>query len=158
MTRATAVTRARSAAGQGCKYGLGKGGANPQKSVPWDEDKSCDCSGLVCWALGIHRMVWLDTSGLVRMALHPPFRAVPLADAQTADLLVYPDHTDATGHHHEGHVGIVSEVGPTGAEKAVHCSLGSWRREADAILETGVDLWITNPGTMVARPTFLEDA
>jgi cell wall-associated NlpC family hydrolase len=157
MTRAQVVIRARSACGQGCAYALGKGGANPARSVPWGEEKSCDCSGLVCWALGRHRMIWLDTSGIVSLAIRPPFVAVPLADAQTGDLLVYPDRTDSSGQHRQGHVGIVSEAGITSAEKAVHCSLGNWRRESDAILETGVDLWITNPGTIVARPTFLED-
>lgn len=157
MTRQEAVNRARSAIGYGCTYALGKGGANPFRAVPWGDDKKeSDCSGFVAWALGIHRVIWLDTSGIVRMATAPLFRAMPLGDAQTADFLVYPDYTDANGQHHNGHVGLVSEVGPTGAEKAVHCSLGNWRRESDAILETGVDLWISNPATIVARPVFLE--
>lgn len=157
MTRAQAVARARAACGHGAQYGLGKGGMDPRRTVPWDEEMRCDCSGLVAWALGRSRALWLSTDGWLEVAA-PLAKIVPLQDAHTADLLVYGDYTDKLGLHREGHVGIVTEVGPHGPEKAVHASAGNWRRESDAILETGVDLWINNSSTVVVRPLFLTDS
>ena len=77
MTNAELITRARSAIGRGCRYGLGKGGFWPGLDRPWDNEMLCDCSGLVAWVLGVSRHLehpwykaqnggWLETSAIMR--------------------------------------------------------------------------------------------
>lgn len=154
MKREQAVLRARSAIGHGCIYKLGHGGRNPLKAVPWDEDMTCDCSGFVLWALGLHRMVWLDTTRMYDLAKGERlFREMKWTEARPGDLLVYPDFTNTAAHRSEGHVGIVVDLDPN--LRVVHCSYGSWQRESDAICESGSDLWQTRG--IVARPAILED-
>ena len=78
MTREEAVQRARSAAGQGCQYALGKGGLHPERPFPWAvavDAKLCDCSGFVAWCLGVSRQApvpalpWLETTAVYHDAM-----------------------------------------------------------------------------------------
>ena len=65
MTPEQAVARAHSACGHGAKYGLGAGGMNPGRAVPWNDHMQCDCSGFAMWALGLSRRqggIWYAVS------------------------------------------------------------------------------------------------
>jgi hypothetical protein len=90
---------------------------------------ACDCSGYVCWALGMPRhdpqsfpdsggwiftgSIWADAMGPATMFERLP-RAVPGA------LVVYPPHGGPDEH---GHVGIVVDVDGAGrAASVAHCS------------------------------------
>ena len=53
MTVAELLARARAPAGKGIKYRLGSGGMNPVMATPANYMQECDCSGYVCWSLGI---------------------------------------------------------------------------------------------------------
>jgi LysM repeat protein len=48
------LARARSAVNKGIRYKLGFGGTNPTSPLP-TADHLCDCSGFVCWVLGLAR-------------------------------------------------------------------------------------------------------
>lgn len=166
MTTVEVVTRAMSAAGRGCKYGLGKGGFDPAAPHPWNSRLECDCSGFVAWALGVSRHTdhpwyrqinggWLETSAIVRDAIMRGlgmFDLVAWREARPGHLVVY---GDSGGR--QGHVGIVAEVGADGPLTAIHCSKGNEVRFGDAIHETGVVLWKERNG-IVARCIMLEDA
>jgi hypothetical protein len=158
MKRAALLARARSALGQGCAYALGKGGMNPESATPWGEKIESDCSGFALWGAGMPRLVWLDTSRIVQIARDAPrlFVKIPWIEARPGDFVVYPDRQGTDGNHHEGHIGVVSEVhgGPT---RVIHCSAGNWKRAGDAIQETGPEAWTMNAGSIVVRAAALED-
>ncbi len=92
----------------------------------------CDCSGYVCWALGIPRAPsqgashgWVWTESIYADALRPggAFTRVDSDAARLAcragAMLVYPPPGDGR----PGHIGIVSEVDPAGLPRRVlHCS------------------------------------
>ncbi|WP_374163182.1 LysM peptidoglycan-binding domain-containing protein [Arcticibacter sp. MXS-1] len=48
------VLRARSVVNCNIRYKLGSGGTHPEESSP-SRDSLCDCSGFVCWVLGLSR-------------------------------------------------------------------------------------------------------
>src|SRR6185369_3225400 len=77
---------------------------------------------------------WFECSNVYRDALSPfGFAAVvPWAEAEPADVLVYPDRDGR-----QGHIGLISKAtGGFGAERVIHCSLGNWNEHHDAIQET----------------------
>jgi hypothetical protein len=87
---------------------------------------ACDCSGYVCWALGIARngwpgvTDWLNTAGMLRDANGAKRWLVLLDKAEIGALLVHPEPSREGG---PGHVGIVTEVDATGkATRMLHCS------------------------------------
>lgn len=109
---------------------------------PTDPDlvvPACDCSGFVCWALGIPRRrptgawintdsIWADASGPQRAFVHRP-------EASVGDLVVYPKPIDARF----GHIGIVTAVDGAGrALRVLHCSADNFALApaGDAIRET----------------------
>ena len=161
MTPDQAVARAHSACGNGAKYGLGAGGMNPERAVPWNDHMQCDCSGFVMWALGLSRRqggIWYDTTRVKLDAIDGGalFRAVEWKAAQPGDLLVYGDHRDHDGVERQGHVAMVSLVKEEGPVLMVHCSLGNWTRHSDAIREDGVGLFLNHPDAVVARCLIFE--
>ena len=152
MKRAEIVDRARSAIGHGTLYRLGAG-APASAPHPWDETGSCDCSGFVCWVLGLARFQpilsflkpvnggWLSTDGMVCDALNPTGYFEPVAGASLpGDLVVYPSQWYAKKIYQAerpfgnapriGHVGIMSNG------MVIHCSSGNFRTASDAIQET----------------------
>lgn len=173
MTPDHAVARARSAAGHGCKYWLGTGGMHPSDLYPWNKDMCCDCSGFVSWTLGLSRLVgpssplagvfpgsWLETSAIYADATAPSpgaFLSIPWEQARPSDLLVYGDRKDADGSRHQGHVAMVSSIGPDGPEAIVHCSLGNWNQHGDAIRETAVEPFWRLRNAVVARCVVVQD-
>lgn len=149
MNATALLARARSALGRGTPYELGGDGDPTLDRLP---AKGVDCSGFVLWALR-HPGPDMDTSGIVEDATGAKKFFTPLpAGPRPGCLIVYPDYTaEVMGKtlKHEGHVGVVTEVGLQGGKPVVrsviHCSkLLEEVRTAlqpgnppDAILETG---------------------
>jgi cell wall-associated NlpC family hydrolase len=111
--------------------------------------EGCDCSGFVAWCLGVDRYLatqfphyemgqWFETSAVYKDAKSPFgfVTEVPWKASLPGDVLVYGDRKDSAGKVRQGHIGIVSEVTDQGPVSVVHCSLGNWKREGDAIWET----------------------
>lgn len=155
MTPDQVVLRARSALGHGCIYGLGCGGMNPQRTVPWDENMRCDCSGFAMWCLGLSRRqggIWMDSSRIRLDAIDGGslFNAVPWNEADLGDLLVYGDSKQEDGVH-QGHVGVVSQASRRGPALVISCSHGAWMRNSDAIGEDIPTVFQFHPQMVVAR-------
>jgi hypothetical protein len=164
------VNRARASIGGGCIYGLGKGGFHPSALYPWNMNRECDCSGFASWCLGVSRLIdeghpfkglfmgsWLETSAIYRDASDPApsaFQRIDLLAAAPGDLYVFGDRRH-DGHVRQGHVAVISSVGPQGPEALVHCSAGNWRTLRDAIQETEVAEFWKERGAIVARSVLL---
>lgn len=156
MRRDEIVAKARRAIGHGTLYRLGAGA--PQTAPhPWDETGACDCSGFVCWVLGISRYQpmfsflkvmnggWMNTDGMVCDALNPTGYFEPVVDVPLiGDLIVYPSgwyakvlkENNRSTAPRIGHVGVVSSVLGGRAVSVIHCSSGNYRQHSDAIQET----------------------
>lgn len=150
------LARARSAKGKKTVYKLGAGGMKPGNATPTDAGNTCDCSGFVCWALGVSRKTthplyvkfnggWMNTDGMVNDANNSTGFFDALPDAKVGCIIVYPG-----GKNKIGHVGIVTEVTAGVATKVLHCSSGNYRSTEDAIQETNPDVFLHNPKTMYA--------
>lgn len=144
------VARAHLCIGNGCVYRLGKGGMRPLAEWPWTAEKECDCSGFSSWCVGMSRFhdgLWYDTSRIVRDATAAGglFSLVPWKDALPGHLVVYGDRGKS-----QGHVGVVSVVDEAGPLTVIHCSAGLFRRNRDAIGETGIALFRA-AGAIVVR-------
>jgi cell wall-associated NlpC family hydrolase len=168
MTRDQVVARARSAIGKGIVYELGSGGRDPWAPMPSGAGLACDCSGFAAWALGVDRYLrndelpdapdyeWFETSNIVRDSREPGgiVSEVFWQDALPGDMLVWGDSRGSDGRKHQGHVGIVASLGPTGPETVVHCSMGNWKKFGEAVRETEVTLFLNNHA-VVARASWV---
>lgn len=108
--------------------------------------EACDCSGFVCWALGLARRQsavtswtsadgWINTDSIWRDATGAQVLFLQLAPGhlRIGALLVYPKPADAP----YGHVGIVTAVSPHGqAMRVLHCSAENFKSTGDAVGET----------------------
>lgn len=129
----------------------------PYRTVPWDEDMEADCSALVLWSFGLSRFqnpIWIDTTRLVAIArAHEPagklFTSVEWLDCLPGDAVAWPDRIGENDKHHEGHCGIVTEVGHGGPTRVVHCSAGNWKASSDAIQETDATIFAANRAVIV---------
>ncbi len=144
MTVTEVLQRARSAIGKKIRYRLGAGGIDPKAPTPASVDNACDCSGFVCWCLGISRKTdhpfyvrlnggWINTDAIVRDALEPVGFFRRLENPKVGCLIVFPSKRPQRPY---GHVGIVTEVQAGKVSKVIHCSSGNYRRYRDAIRET----------------------
>lgn len=99
--------------------------ADPGLVVP-----ACDCSGFVCWAMGISRRIrgggmgghdqWINTDTLWADATGSGAQFRRLDAPVRGCLVVYPQRDSGERY---GHVGLVTEVGADGrAAKVVHCA------------------------------------
>jgi len=143
MTPNQLIARARSAAAKNVVYKLGAGGMRPDKAMPTDANNRCDCSGFVCWALGISRQTthplylnfnggWINTNAMVNDAKESTGMFRPATLIVPGVILVFA----SGGGHRVGHCGIVTKVGAAGMpETVIHCSSGN-SRNGDAIQET----------------------
>jgi cell wall-associated NlpC family hydrolase len=143
--------------GQGTQYKLGYGGMKPDAPTP-AANGGCDCSGFICWALGISRKTthpfyvdfiggWIATESIFADAQKPVGFFERIDVAKPGALVVYPDKGG-----HQGHVAIVSEVGPgagvKGVTKIIHCSKGNGAN-GDAIQETAATVFHNNPASIL---------
>lgn len=131
------LNRARSAIGHEIRYGLGKGGNNPQSPLPDDGTGRCDCSGFVAWVLGmsrkpkITRRWWIETTNIYRDATGPQKVFQRIKKAVPGCVIVFPDTNG-----HEGHVGIVSAVNEWGdATMVVDCAKRGITEQSDKYFE-----------------------
>jgi hypothetical protein len=95
--------------------------------------QACDCSGFVCWALGVARDGavlpggWINTDAIVADAAGPRRLFVPLARAVPGALLVHP--RPGGGDPAPGHVGIVVGADASGrATRVLHCAPENYLR------------------------------
>lgn len=168
MTVNEVLARARYAMGRKTKYRLG-GGATYRASLPKDAQGECDCSGLVCWVLGISRYQpqfewlkklnggWVNTDGIWSDLLENTGLFESAGGPQAGALIVYPSRRVAIAGGYEepgpaiGHVGIL-----TSPAKVIHCSAGNYRRTGDAIQETDLKVFRASVATDYAWPAMVE--
>lgn len=99
-----------------------------------------------------HNGGWIETSAVAADISAATGIFEPLTVPKPGCVVVYGDHRDAAGVHHEGHIAIVTRVngaaGVAGIEAIVHCSVGN-DRTGDAIQETAPTLFAHNPNAMI---------
>lgn len=121
---------------------------------------ACDCSGFVCWALGVPRDGsvlpggWINTDAIVADAKGLQRLFVPVAHAVPGALLVHP--RPGGGSTAPGHVGIVVACDDVGrATRVLHCAPENYLRvPADgsprsAIAETDTSHFDAVPTSML---------
>lgn len=155
------LARARSAIGKGIRYKLGGGGMSPRSELPANHNQECDCSGFVCWALGISRQTdhplyvrfnqgWINTDAMVHDARASTGFFSEISEPRVGAIVVYGAKPPS---RKVGHVGIVTAVqkanGVTTATKVLHCSHGNHTRLRDAICETDLTVF-RKPDTLYA--------
>ena len=155
------LSRARSVIGKGIRYKLGGGGMNPRAASPANISNECDCSGFVCWALGLSRQTdhplyvrfnngWINTDAMVYDARATTGFFSEIAEPKVGAIVVYGSRPPS---RKVGHVGIVTAVqriaGVVTATKVLHCSHGNHTRKRDAICETEPTVF-RKPDTVVA--------
>ena len=119
---------------------------------------ACDCSGYVCWALGVPRDGsvlpggWINTDAMVADGQRSQQLFVPLTRAVPGALLVHPKPPGADSG--PGHVAIVTEVDADGrATRMLHCAPDNILRTPpaglprNAIAETDPTLFERIPST-----------
>jgi LysM repeat protein len=138
------ITRARSAINKGIRYKLGAGGMNPKTVLP-TTNKLCDCSGFVCWILGISRKTDIP--------FYKQFGGWIFTDSMVADVnsqtgiferinIPEPGCITVFGAGNKiGHVGLVSKVSNGKMDKVIHCSSGNDKKFHDSIQETGSEIF-----------------
>lgn len=139
VTTDAIIKKAKSAINKGIRYKLGMGGTNPSAKMP-DQDNLCDCSGFVCWALGLNRKTdipfykkfggWIFTDSMVADINTDAGIFEKLNTPVAGCIVVYGAGAQI------GHVGIVSEVAEGKMKKVIHCSHGNDNTFKDAIQET----------------------
>jgi hypothetical protein len=145
MTAAELIARAQRIATRRVIYKLGAGGLRPTADGPTDAWQQCDCSGYVCWALGISRQTmhpfylklnggWINTDAMVADAKAQTGFFQEIAAPIPGALIVFPSRKPARS---VGHVGIVTGVDRDGGVSSVlHCSSGNYRSTGSAVRET----------------------
>ena len=145
------VTRARSVVNSNIAYKLGKGGTSPTLALPSDNGL-CDCSGFVCWVLGLSRQTtipyyknfggWIYTDSMEADVNAAAGIFDRLARPEPGCIVVY------GAKEKIGHVGLVSEVVNGEMSKVIHCSSGNSKKfNGHSIQET--------PPTVFERPDAL---
>jgi hypothetical protein len=135
------IARAKTAIGKGIRYDLGGGGKKPTSALPDDGTRKCDCSGFVCWVLGLPRQTdqafykkykgWIYTDSMEDDILSNAGIFRQLSVPEPGCIIVY-----GAGPKKIGHVGLVSEVEDGEILKVIHCSVGNDNRFQDSIQET----------------------
>ncbi len=157
LTVTNMLTRARSAVGKNTRYQLGHGGTHPSAILPGVPSQGCDCSGYVCWCLGISRQTshnlyrrfnggWINTDAIIHDASKDTGFFYKIPSPQVGAIIVFPSRRP---HRSYGHVGIVTEVRNNNVSKVIHCSSGNYRNFGDAIAETSPGVFLDNPNTIL---------
>lgn len=126
---------------------------------PTDPDlvlPACDCSGFVCWALGVPRRTasgdWLNTDSIWADAAGPQRAFVRRAQAEAGDLVVYPK---AGSGERFGHIAIVTQVDAAGrALQILHCSADNFALApaGDSIRETAPTAFEAQHRSLYCQP------
>lgn len=125
---------------------------------PTDPDlvrPACDCSGYVCWVLGLSRRTpaggWINTDSIWADAQGARRGFARRDQAAPGDLLVYPQ--EGSGERF-GHIGLVTAVDAAGrALRVLHCSADNFALVpvGDAIRETAPAAFDRQPRTLCCR-------
>jgi len=146
MTTQDILSRARIACSLPISYHLGAGGMRPSAPTPADAAGRCDCSGFVCWCLGLCRQTelrafrdinggWINTDAMshdIRGAQTLLRACAPRAGA----VVVFPGWPRRS----IGHCGIIASINPI---RVIHCSSANWRSTGRAVCETNDALFRT---------------
>lgn len=144
------LARAASAAGKKTIYKLGSGGMDANAPRPSNIRNECDCSGYVCWCLGISRKTdhplymsfnggWINTDAMVHDAKTSTGFFDRIDKPKPGCLIVYPK----SARPKIGHVGIVTRLNTDGTvARVLHCSSGA-SRQGDAVAETAPTVFNT---------------
>lgn len=114
---------------------------------------ACDCSGFVCWALGISRhpapQTWVNTDSIWEDASGRGLQFRHIERAQPGCLVVYPQLDSGEKY---GHIALVTEVAADGrATRIVHCSAANFgSAPPDAIKTTAPDAFERQPKSIYA--------
>jgi hypothetical protein len=119
---------------------------------------ACDCSGFVCWALGIARDSapwnggWIGTDAVHADALAARRLFRPAERAAPGAMLVYPKPRGQGADGPPGHIGIVTAVASDGkVSRVLHCAPDNYLLPPsaglprNAIAETGTELFDADP-------------
>lgn len=133
------VLKAGSVIGKGIRYKLGSGGMKPDSKLP-TSNNLCDCSGFVCWVLGLSRQSdipfykklggWIYTDSMEADINSRSGIFEKLTTPEVGCIVVYGAGSQI------GHIGFVSEVANGKMTKVIHCSSGNDRKFNDSIQET----------------------
>jgi hypothetical protein len=111
-------------------------------------NNECDCSGFVCWALGVSRQTdhplyvrlnggWINTDAMVHDAGASTGFFTRIPEPRVGCIVVYGSRPPS---RKVGHVGIVTAVECDAvvvrATQVLHCSHGNHSRNGDALSET----------------------
>nr|WP_310279643.1 LysM peptidoglycan-binding domain-containing protein [Flavobacterium piscis] len=138
------LSRAKSAINHGINYKLGEGGNHPEDNLP-TRNKLCDCSGFVCWVLGLNRKTtipfyakhggWIYTDSMEDDINSTSGIFERLTSPEPGCIVVYGNGPKI------GHVGIVSEVHNGVMSKVIHCSSGNQSKLGYSIEETAPNVF-----------------
>ena len=138
------IDRAKSAINKGIRYKLGQGGMNPSAELP-TANKLCDCSGFVCWVIGVSRKTdipfykkhggWIYTDSMVADINSNAGIFEKITTPEPGCIVVYGAGAKI------GHTGIVSKVVNGTMDKVIHCSSGNDKKFKDSIQETSPDIF-----------------
>jgi LysM repeat protein len=151
-TTQSLINRARSAVGRGIIYRLPQtpgegayGGYDPAFHLP-TKDNFSDCSGFICWVLGISRVTkipfykalggYINTNAMVKDINSTTGIFEKLNTPEPGCIVVY---GGSKGRY--GHVGLVSEVVNGEISRVIHCSHGNYQQFHDAIQETNAHVF-----------------
>lgn len=121
---------------------------------------ACDCTGLLCWSLGISRKSprrepwtladgWINTDSIWADATHGGVMFRKLDRAIPGCVVVYPK---AGSQENYGHDGLVTAVGANGvATQVIHCSASNFKQAPfDAVKENAPDAFLRQSATVYA--------
>lgn len=151
------LARANTGLGRSTIYKLGAGGN--AGDIPKELAARCDCSGFVCWAIGVPRECppgsdhWLFTDNIWEGGGDVGddlFIRVSSSSAVPGDFYVYP----APSSNHHGHIGIITETLHGAPSKMIHCSLSNYDNTGDAVRTTSPAVIANNPNARIVRPDY----
>lgn len=151
------LARAQEGLGRKTIYKLGEGGY--ASDIPEPLTPKCDCSGFVCWAIGVSRELppksdhWLYTNSIWEGGGDVGSNLFHRVDAKAAipgDLYVYPSDSS----HSYGHIGLIVEVEDGKPTQLLHCSKSNYTQTKDAVRITSPDVIAGNPKSRIMRIDF----
>jgi len=145
------IKRAKSMVGGSIDYKLGKGGLSATSMSP-SQNGYCDCSGFVCWVLGLSRQTtipfyknlggWIYTDSIEADMKSTAGIFDRLAEPAPGCIVVYGAKDKI------GHVGMVSEVAGGKMKKVIHCSSGNARKYNHHSIQETLPTVFTRPDVL----------